>query len=486
MTVKQRSSGIPSVSRREIVIAVLLLSAGVLVLAAFVLLIRQTRDNHRLLIEYEVSRLASLLAELHAEGRYPEPQELDPNLRGYGVYRADGEALERKGSAPPTAEITEHEHEAGEYETLFLRHVVGGTPVIRHSRPIGIARMPHHSPHRPEENRLPRGMIRGRSAERMQDRFRSAPLIEPATLWLEYDVGAYLAGTRVVESVLFGAGGLLIALLAATAVLGKRLAKYRTKQQQQQRLVELGQAARTLTHEIKNPLGALQIQQALLSRSLGADHGSSLAIVQRELQRINELVDRVGDFLRKPAGEPELLELGQTVEELNRSLGFTVRLKPAGEKLWIRFDPVRFRSVYENLLRNAAESMAGHAGEPQPIETEIIPGRRGAGWKLPGRGPGAPAVGDGGGSVHRQARLVVSDRGAGIPAEARKRVFDPFFTTKDNGTGVGLAITRSFVEAAGGSIRIEARGGGGTRVTVTLPAVSAEGHWGRKIDHSAG
>ncbi len=441
---------IPAVTRREVLIAGLLLGAGVLVLTTFVLLVRQTRENHRLLVEYDVSHLASILGELHADSRYPEPQELDPHLRGYAVYHSNGEAVEARGTAP--TKLDWKTRPEPEPEGMFAQQHANGAVVIRHIRPIGVARIPQQHKHSFEDSVRMRGAARNRMSEQMHARSHRPPMPEAATLWLEYDIGAHLAETRIFEATLFSAGGLLIVLLLSTAVLSRRLAKYRSRQQHQRRLVELGQAARTLTHEIKNPLGALQIQQAVLSRSLEPEHAASLTIMQRELHRINELVDRVGDFLRKPGGDPEPLELCGVVERVNRSQTRPPSFSSPAQKIWVRFDPVRFRSVYENLLRNAAESCAAERDSEESvssIEVELN-------------------------CTRRSARLIVSDRGTGIAPEVRERVFDPFFTTKHSGTGVGLAITRSFVEAAGGSITIEPRTGGGTRATVTLPTIPRE------------
>ena len=107
-------------------------------------------------------------------------------------------------------------------------------------------------------------------------------------------------------------------------------------------------------------------------------------------------------------------------------------------------DPERLRSVLENLLRNAIES----GGPEEALSIE---------------------AGTEGGS----ARIEVLDRGAGLAPEARSSLFDPFFTTKSRGTGIGLAICKRFVEAAGGSIALEPRAGGGCRARLVIPASEA-------------
>jgi signal transduction histidine kinase len=68
-------------------------------------------------------------------------------------------------------------------------------------------------------------------------------------------------------------------------------------------------------------------------------------------------------------------------------------------------------------------------------------------------------------------RFSVCDRGPGIQEESGSRIFEPFFTTKSQGSGVGLAISRRFVEAAGGRLTFHPREGGGTCFYITLPLV---------------
>lgn len=67
--------------------------------------------------------------------------------------------------------------------------------------------------------------------------------------------------------------------------------------------------------------------------------------------------------------------------------------------------------------------------------------------------------------------IEVTDRGTGIPAAERERVFQPFFTTKSKGTGIGLTIALNFAEAAGGTLQLVPRRGGGTQARLALPAV---------------
>lgn len=233
----------------------------------------------------------------------------------------------------------------------------------------------------------------------------------------------------------------LLALVVFVRTLILRNAEYRRRIEEQKSLVILGTAAGTLAHEIKNPLLAIRLQTGILERTVPAQARRELAIINAEIERLSALTYRVNDYLREPEGHPSPFDPVELVREVGfRALGRDVVAAGFPGGLRIRMDPERLRSTLENLLRNAVES-GGPEGE---IRVEL-------------------SRGDG------RVVLDVLDRGRGVPAADREKVFQPFYTTKSRGTGIGLAICRRFVEAAGGRISIEERSGGGARVAVRIP-----------------
>lgn len=273
-------------------------------------------------------------------------------------------------------------------------------------------------------------------------------------VYLEIRQPAYWSANRF-RTVLFPLVELLIAFLAFfMRNLMLRNIEYRRKIEEQRNLVVLGTAASTLAHEIKNPLLSIRLQSSILERLVPENAKREVGIINAEVDRLSALTYRVNDYLREPRGRPEEFDASLALGEISRTMcgrdlagagrDASARGAQPGPFL-VRMDPERFRSVADNILGNAFEA----GGPPEGLAIELS--------REDGR-------------IH----IDILDRGPGIPEDSRERVFDPFFTTKSRGTGIGLAISRRFVEAAGGSITIRNREGGGCAVRVTLPAIQGK------------
>jgi signal transduction histidine kinase len=370
--------------------------------------------------------------ELYFEDRTVEIERIDENIRGFGIYTLEGEQIIRQGSIPETVTIGEQES-----PQQFLRI---DEDTVRLMRVVG--RMM-----RPREGLPPlmgRGMMRGMNRGPMMAPETAAPKgLSDKVLVVDYDISEF-DHQRNLVLLLFG-GALLIfsGLVVFALFLIKRVQTYRENEVKQQHLLQLGLAARTLTHEIKNPLGAIELQKALLKKKFPDRGQKELQVMEEELNRIDHLVERVRDFVKDPRGKPQKVDVAAFIRDLNRKTAYPVTIVEEPENSsYVMFDMEKLRSVLENVIRNAHESME----DQQPVEIGIRP---------------------------HQNRLVITiaDRGKGIPEGELDRLFDPFYTTKHKGSGVGLAVAKRFVEAMGGDIRLEPRREGGTVCTIQLPLV---------------
>jgi signal transduction histidine kinase len=120
--------------------------------------------------------------------------------------------------------------------------------------------------------------------------------------------------------------------------------------------------------------------------------------------------------------------------------GVTLELDVPDDQRTALVDEAQIKQALFNLIRNAREAMQGGGIVRVAVSS-------------------APEF----------VRIVVEDEGPGIDPEVAERLFDPFFTTKGHGTGLGLSVTRQIVVAHGGTIRHEARPGGGSRFVLSLP-----------------
>jgi signal transduction histidine kinase len=109
-------------------------------------------------------------------------------------------------------------------------------------------------------------------------------------------------------------------------------------------------------------------------------------------------------------------------------------------------DRVQLQQVFMNLMLNAIEAMKDSGGE-LTVKSELQDG---------------------------QLQLSVSDTGVGLPAEKMDQIFSAFFTTKPQGSGMGLAISRSIVESHGGQLWASANDGRGATFHFTLPTEVTE------------
>lgn len=216
--------------------------------------------------------------------------------------------------------------------------------------------------------------------------------------------------------------------------------------ERKERLAALGEMAAGMAHEIRNPLGGIQLYASLLAKDVSA-MPQSLQLVHKisgGVRRLEGLVSQVLHFTRESQvsrAETDLAEIIATALELAEpkliERGVEVQLR--GEaRLIVRADEQLLGQAVLNLLLNGIEAM--EEGGSLFVQFARATEEDGEG---------------------RQVKLTIRDGGPGIPPAILDRIFNPFFTTKDTGTGLGLAIVHRIVDAHDGTITVTNPPGGG-------------------------
>lgn len=219
------------------------------------------------------------------------------------------------------------------------------------------------------------------------------------------------------------------------------------------RLASAGTLSAGMAHEIRNALVAVKTFVDLL---LEKNKEEELAeIVSQEMVRMVSMVSQILKFA-VPA-HPVFTAIS-VHKILDRTLllaqhrvegrQITFERKFQAETDVLNGDAYQLEQAFVNLLLNGVEAI--NISGTLAVTTELLPGEDG---QLP----------------KRWMRIRVSDSGAGITQENMARLFEPFFTTKQNGTGLGLAVTRRIIEEHNGTIQVDSQAAKGTTFTLMLP-----------------
>ena len=227
-----------------------------------------------------------------------------------------------------------------------------------------------------------------------------------------------------------------------------------------ERLASLGGLAAGAAHEINNPLAAISLAAQMLMEDerLPEDVIDDVRIIERQASRAGEVTDRMLVFARRREGERDAYEINVLTREILRGRryeiethGVTLQENFADDLPLVWVDSAQIERALMNLVINAERAL-----DEVPEEERML--------MVTTR-----ATADG-------VAVDIADNGPGIPEHVLPRIFDPFFTTREvgQGTGLGLSMTHSIVQAHGGDLKVDTEEGEGTTFTLELPRAAVD------------
>lgn len=220
-----------------------------------------------------------------------------------------------------------------------------------------------------------------------------------------------------------------------------------------EKLAAMGTLAAGVAHEVNNPLASISslIQMMQVGDGLNEDSRDRLKLISTQIQRISQVTRDMMDFARVRPAAKAVIDVNDVIEKSLRLASFDnsfrkldLQLDLQKEKGKVYADGDQLQQVFLNLFLNARDAM------PDGGRLSI--------------------------STKRESKEIVteiSDSGSGVGEKDLKQIFDPFFTTKPagQGTGLGLAVCYGIVTTHGGRIEVESGENGGTKFTISLPAI---------------
>jgi two-component system NtrC family sensor kinase len=227
-----------------------------------------------------------------------------------------------------------------------------------------------------------------------------------------------------------------------------------------EKLASIGEITAGVAHEINNPVAVIQGNVDVMRAALGdkaVDLNTEFSLIDRQVQRINAIVGKLLQFARPSefSGTTETVAVDEVIEDCLVLVGYgigqtdTTVVRDFQDAPPVVMDHGELQQVIINLLVNALQAMDGSGVLTLRIKPQNRNDRRGV-------------------------SVEIKDSGAGIPDDILEKVFDPFFTTKPGeGSGLGLSISQTLVQRAGGQITARHGSEGGTVFAVWLPAADA-------------
>ncbi|MDD3088957.1 MAG: transporter substrate-binding domain-containing protein [Candidatus Omnitrophica bacterium] len=262
-----------------------------------------------------------------------------------------------------------------------------------------------------------------------------------------------LATSGITIVVLFLAAGLwVISLNATVKIKAQQIQLMSQKMVEKDKLAVLGKLAGQIAHELRTPLSIIN-NSIFLLRKEGTDNRElfekRLHVLEEKVKLSSNILESILSYSRVKAEMASMISIKECVEEVVKDLqepeGITLKLELPASPLFVFMDFHQLYSVLRNIAINGIQAM----GETGTLTIQVY-----------------RSEGD-----HPMVNIKVADTGGGIAESAKNKIFNLFYSTKITGTGLGLPISKSIIEANGGTLMLEESNDKGTSFVVKLPAV---------------
>jgi two-component system CheB/CheR fusion protein len=414
------------------------------------MLYRQILDAALVIMRADAGSIQMMEAEPNAlrllvwQGFHPESAAFWERV-GLDSNSSSGEAL-RAGQrvVVPDTETCDFLAGAPDLEAYCRSGIraMQSTPLVsRSGRLLGMISTHWHQPYEPPERALRLLDVLARQAADLIERTQTEAALQQANSGLEQ---------RVAERT--------VALEQAHDQLRSEMTERQHMQEallQREKLAALGMLLANVAHELNNPLSVATMEVDNLAEARSDDvQDEALETLRQAIERCNGVVQSFLALARQQPVTRSRVSLNALVDDvlvlIRHTLeadGIDLELHLADDLPLLQADANQLHHVIANLITNAHQALRQSEPPRQLILTTAAS------------------------EAATQVTLEVADTGPGIPAELHERVFEPFFTTRSQtgGSGLGLSLCRSIIEAHGGTLSLTSQVGQGTTVHITLP-----------------
>jgi PAS domain S-box-containing protein len=226
-----------------------------------------------------------------------------------------------------------------------------------------------------------------------------------------------------------------------------------------EKFAAMGEMAANIAHEVRNPLGSIELFASLLLKNLTEKRDRDRAVqIISSVKNVDNKISNLLLFTRRQTPQMKVVRLHRILADV---MNFSEQIiEQAGTEVSVRQDPIdilisadteMIKQVFLNVILNAQQAMPD--GGKLCITTRLAP-----------KSLLEPQ--------EKIAEVIFQDAGPGIAPADLSRIFDPFFSTKEGGSGLGLAIVHNIVSEHAGAISVENAPSGGMIVSISFPVVA--------------